>query len=61
VEVQSDCIVTRASYTIGCTDGSYVEHAFKCAKFVLSQGLLTYCKVRDAVSVNYVIILVWMF
>jgi hypothetical protein len=58
VEVQSDGILTRASYTTGCTD---VEHAFKCARFVLSQGLLTYCKVRDAVSVNYVMNLVGIF
>jgi len=61
VEIQFDCIVTRTSYTTGCTDGSYVEHAFKCVRFVLSEGLLTYCKVRNSVSVNYVIILVRMF
>jgi len=31
VEVQFDGIVTRPFYTVGCTDGSYVEHAFNCA------------------------------
>lgn len=61
MEVQFDGIVMRTSYTTDCTDGSNVERAFKCARFVLSQGLLTYCKVRDAVSVKYVMILVRIF